>query len=309
MRDLLTAVLAGWLLFSHPATLPVGAESDPPVILSIGPLSMCAHSVLGIYGHGLVASDFRNTEVRLEQANIVLSAKVLGGTGPGDHEELDIEIPGTVTPGEWNLIVSIGGRQSAPARVKIGSWKPPVLRTILPRRGHPGEEVGIWTATGTHTDDEFLIRDATGRTRRIAAGAAVGVASFQVPYDMPDGEMEIRVGRPGETAVSNRVRFQVTDGPLPIEMSAIKEKSLARGEWINLLDDWTKEFELTRSDRAEVEFRQQAATYTAMVMRDYPWEVEVPEALMPGKVRVRSRTWRNGVSSDWSEAVTVLVRR
>ena len=84
-------------------------------------------------------------------------------------------------------------------------------------------------------------------------------------------------------------------------------KPVAAGQWTDLGKDHLIEYEISRADRIEVRFRQDAVALTSDVTGRDKVHVQVPGRLKPGKVEVRTRTWIEQTASEWSEPASFQV--
>lgn len=120
---------------------------------------------------------------------------------------------------------------------------------------------------------------------------------------MAEGEATVRVGRRegGVDRFSTPLTFVITSSPLPLKPLAVAMmKSVAPGQWIDLVGDQDVAFEIRRADRIEVEFRQRGITIISEVSGIDGVHVQVPKGLAPGSVSVRTRTWIEQTVSEWS---------
>jgi hypothetical protein len=128
---------------------------------------------------------------------------------------------------------------------------------------------------------------------------------FMLPDDVADGEATVRVGDARSGALlSAPLKFTVTSGPLPLNLSALSSMyRVAPGQWTDLAVDADIEFEIGRADRIEVEFSQGDVAVVVQPTGPRSTHIHVPSRLSPGAVRVRTRTWIEQTVSDWSADV------
>lgn len=122
---------------------------------------------------------------------------------------------------------------------------------------------------------------------------------------MPDGEATARVVTidEGVETFSAPVRFDITSRPLPLQtLATALMEPVSPGEWTERASDHEVEFEITRADRIEVEFRQGDLVFITETTGPLRRHVRVPDAIASGSVSVRTRTWLAQVASDWSAA-------
>ncbi len=127
--------------------------------------------------------------------------------------------------------------------------------------------------------------------------------SFILPDEVAEGEATIRVGktRNGVDSFSAPLKVVVTSGPLPLKgLAAGMMKSVAPGQWTDLVTDSEVEFEIRRSDRIEVEFRQGDVVVISQATGPERVHVQVPAGVAAGSISVRTRTWIEQTASEWS---------
>ena len=228
-------------------------------------------------------------------------------------QDMYVVVPEAVTPGNWQLVVDVKGRRSAPAAIAITTVEPAVLTSVSPERPHPSQIVTLTTRRPAQIGDQVDLVDARGRRWRIATGVTSHDVSFQLPDEVADGEATVRVGRTrdGVDSFGAPMTFVITSGPLPLGGVALGMTPVAPGQWTDLLRDYLVEYQLRRADRVDIEFKQGDVAVIGRPTGPDGVHVQVPAVMKPGLVSVRNRTWIEQTASEWSAPVEyrVLARR
>lgn len=287
------------------------AQNPGPVIEHCDPSSGSVNSVLECDGFRLGAERIDSEKVKAIFARDNL--RIVGRIGGSQNVTNDIQkgpqsvnvtVPESVTPGPWQLIIEVGGRSSNPVTIEIGEWTPPKLSGVMPPKVSPGQVVWLY-GSNLHINDEIEITDALGHVRRFSSGASARSTAFTVPKDAPDGEVSVRVGLASRNSFSESVKFVVTSDPIALELWANEMTKVAPGQWTNLVATSLKP--LKDADGVEVEFRQGEQVVIQPTLKPGSTHVQIPAALKPGSVELRTRTLRRGFVSEWSKSIVYQV--
>jgi hypothetical protein len=181
----------------------------------------------------------------------------------------------------------------------------PVLERISPARPHPAQIVFVQTRPPAYVGDYVELTDAVAHVWRIPTGVSGSLVLFKLPDEVADGEAAVRVGRTrnGVDHFSAPLKFVATSGPSPLPpFAASMTYPVAPGQWTDLVVDADVEFEISRADRIDVEFSQGHRTIVTRPTGPDRVHVQVPRALSPGLIHVRTRTWIERKPSEWSVA-------
>jgi hypothetical protein len=298
------------------ATLPRSrpAPSGPPTIVAPRPGFAAPNSFLRVSGYDLGLEDRRSVRVMFVQGTVERLAE-FGGAGWADYPgrrsyHLDVRVPADLAPGRWQLILEANGLRSEPTPVVVDSAVEFVVAGISPPRPHPSQLVRLSTGSFARVVEFVQLTDARGAQWRIRAGGSTEGVGFRLPDDAADGEASVRVGRieNGVERLSDPLRFSIISGPAPLKTLAIEGMTpVAPGQWTDLGRDHELEFEMTRSDRIDVEFRQDAVVVISRVVGPDRRHVQVPNRLKPGPTQVRTRTWIEATASEWSQPASFHV--
>ncbi|HMF57763.1 MAG TPA: hypothetical protein VK619_15580 [Pyrinomonadaceae bacterium] len=286
---------------------PAGAQNSGPLLERCAPRRGAVNSVLELEGYRLSAEDTSKVKAYFIRGSVKLTARI-GGSHyvtndlRGGEQSLEVIVPEDVAPGQWQVLVEVYGQRSAPVAVEIAEWEPPLLDHLTPERVGPGELIWVF-GTNFHRDDEIEITDSLGNVHRFDSGASAQDVAFDVPKNMPEGSATVRVGitREGVGSFSQPLSFVVTSGPVPLELWSNGMKPVAPGQWANLVVTSTEPLE--HSERTEVEFSQNGQHLVVETLNPRSLHVHVPAALAPGAVELRTRTWQEGLVSDWSKTI------
>ncbi|PWT87351.1 MAG: hypothetical protein C5B55_14905 [Blastocatellia bacterium] len=304
---LLAALLFAGTLFLH-SSLSAQNVDGGPEITGFYPQAVSANSILQLQGYRLGATDSSGKNARFIQNGMEVSARTGGGSSTSNDNQrgeqtLEIIVPELLVVGPAQVVLEVNGRRTPPITVNVVDWKLPELKSIAPITGLPGTVVEI-ECVGFHINDEIVLTDSNGKTKRWESGGSVDRTSFTVPKDAPDGVMIVQIGsRKHGNLLTPPLSFFVATGPLPLDVAGAYMKSVAPGQWLRLS---ALSYEpLKRSELTEVAFKQKGRTIIVSAPDPHCPRIPVPNALSPGEVQLQVRTWRNEHPSAWSEAVVV----
>jgi hypothetical protein len=285
-------------------------QSLPPEVTDCTSCAGAVDSVLKLTGYRLVVSDPKDEKILFIQGDNSYrswsgSSRSQANDSQGGRQELDVNVPEGLMPGPCQVVVEVRGQRSAPVTVEIGGWTPPVLDHASPERAMPGDMLWIY-GSNFHVNDEIELTDANGKTRRFESGAQADTVAFQIKEDTPEGPLTVRIGnrRYGNGQYSLPLTITITRAPLPLELWTDMMRSVAPGQWVDLIVTTLKPVE--HGERVEVAFRQ-GDRPTVVSATGSDLHVRVPAELTPGDVQMQTRTLRDGVASDWSKAETYHV--
>ena len=292
--------------------LPVAAQTtnEPPVVNDCSPRSGSVNSVIELKGFRLGPDELQSANAFVIQNGIEIPARTGGGSfftndrlnGP---QTLEVILPEEVVPGPAQIVAERNGFRSAPVTITITDWTLPIIKQLTPTTGIPGTHVHV-ECEGFHINDEIELTDGAGRIVKSyeSGGSAIGT-SFVVPKDFPEGVLRLRIGnrKHGKNQFTPPVEFVVTNEALPLELVPGGMKSVAPGQWLELL--LSSLAPVKHTERTEVLFKQAGREIIVDLPRPRRPRVEVPAVLSPGEVQLQGRTWRNGHPSAWSEPITL----
>ena len=286
-----------------------------PRVTSLQPQIALPNSEVAVSGYGLGLEDSSTMTVlfvrdKVEHlATISGSGRALNRDPNRGIQEIYVVVPEAVTPGNWQLVVDVKGRRSAPAAIAITTVEPAVLTGVSPERPHPSQIVDLSTSRPAQIGDQVDLVDARGGRWRIATGVTSHEVSFKLPDEVADGEATVRVGRTrdGVDRFGPPLTFVITSGPLPLAGVALGMAPVAPGQWTDLLRDRLVEDQLRRADCVEVEFKQGEVAVIGRPIGPDGVHLQVPTAMKPGLVSVRNRTWIEQTVSEWSAPVEYRV--
>lgn len=174
-----------------------------------------------------------------------------------------------------------------------------------PRPAQPGD---IATVDGSNfsQSDEVEIIDSQGVVHRVPVGSTSSPSStcFTVPENIADGDatFEIVEQRSGLRQRSKKISMRILNVPLPLEIRPSDTRPVAPGQWIDIGFESVPPYD--RAARVEVAFEQNEHTEVIELQLEPndDLHVRVPQTLLPGEVLVRTRTFRDGRASEWSQA-------
>jgi hypothetical protein len=289
--------------FQHQAA---ASQYQAPEIINCTPAVASVNSVLELEGYRLGGDDPTRVQVTLWRGSIRYPARTGGSRSvtndrSGGSQSLEVIVPEELPSGSYRLTIEVDGHRSAPVNVEIGHWMPPSLQSLRPSTGRPGEFIWIF-GTGFHVYDDIEITDARGRKHLFSrVGASAGDTTFSIPKNMPEGEATVRIGNSqyGNGQYSAHLRLTITNGPQPLELWTGEMEPVAPGQWIDLVVSSTTTLE--SSERTEVLFKQGDQSVIVSTSKPDNLHLRVPSTLLAGEVQLQSRTWQNGVASEWSE--------
>jgi hypothetical protein len=289
----------------------VPRQSLPPEVIGCEPCTGAVDSVLKLTGYRLVVNDPNDEKIFFIQGDASYrswsgSSRSESNDSQGGRQELDVNVPEGLKPGPCQIVIEVRGRKSAPVVVEIAGWTPPLLDHPSLERAMPGDMIWIY-GSNFHVNDEIELTDALGRVRRIESGAQADSVAFQIKDDTPEGPLTVRVGnrRYGNGQYTPPLVVYVTRAPLPLVLWPDMMRPVAPGQWFDLV--YTSGMPLEHADRVEVEFSQGGRQVVAPTLGPRTMHVRIPPELQAGDVRLRTRTWRGDVASDWSKAETYKV--
>ena len=291
------------------AAVEPAAASGLPKISSLRPAVAAPNSIMDVSGYALGLEDSSSVRVLFTQghvshiARISSSGRVLSRDPDGAIQYMDVVVPPELAPGQWQLVIDANGRRSEAMAVEITTVPDVELIGISPPRPHPAQGVLLDTKAPAQIDDRVQLTDARGRQWRIATGISSYGISLTLPDEVADGATSLQVVRRenGGDRLSAPLVFFVTSEPLALNPSAVGLMTpVAPGQWTDLAKDGESEFEIRRSDRIEVEFRQGNVAVISEARGPDSVHIQVPVRLRPGAVSVRNRTWIEQTASAWS---------
>jgi hypothetical protein len=279
------------------------AQTPGPLIERCTPTSVSANSVLECEGYRLGAESIGSDKVKaiLSRDEARIAGRV-GGSGSvtndsqGGRQSLDVIVPEDIGPGRWQLVIEVGNRASNPVTIEIGEWTPPKLGSLRPSKVSPGQIVWLY-GNNLHINDEIEITDAFGHVRTISSGASASSAAFTAPRNLPEGESSVRIGLASRNSFSAPLKFVVTSDPIALDLWANQINKVAAGQWTDLVV--TSVEPLKKADGVEVEIRQG----DQLTSKPGSTHFQIPTALKPGVVELRTRTLRRGLVSEWSKSI------
>jgi hypothetical protein len=295
--------------FSPAPPQPRPAPSGPPTIVAPSPGFAAPNSFLGVSGYDFGLEDRRTARAIFIQGTTEHVADFNGPSwteSPGSRRyySVDIRVPAELAPGQWALVIESNGVRSEAIPVVIRTASELAIAGLSPPRPHPSQLVRLSTRSFAQVVDFVQVTDARGGTWRIPTGGSTTGIGFTLPDDVVDGEANVRLGRTenGVDRLSEPWSFLITSGPLPLSPAAVTAMTpVGPGQWTDLGRDHVIEFEMSRADRIDVEFRQGALALTNRATGPNKDHVQVPRRLNPGDVDVRTRTWIGRIASEWSE--------
>jgi hypothetical protein len=283
------------------------AQTPGPIIERCTPTSVSANSVLECEGFRLGAESIGSEKVKAIFTRA--EARIAGRTGGSSsitnnsqkgRQSLDVIVPEEIGPGRWQLVIEVDNLTSNPVTIEIGEWTPPRLITVNPSKVIPGQMVWL-SGSNLHINDEIEITDAFGRVRRFSSGASASSTGFTAPRNLPEGETTVRIGLASRDSFSEPVKFVVTSDPIALELWPNEMTKVAPGQWTNLVA--TSLDPLKKGDGVEVEFRQGEQVMVQLTSKPESTHVQIPAALKPGVVELRTRTLRRELVSEWSKSI------
>jgi len=306
----------------EPAVVPPSAPAvvrratTSPRISAVVPAVAAPGSLLTVSGYALGLENRQFVRVLFRQGDRERTGQIRGsarGDDPdNDLQHMDVVVPVDLIHGTWELVIDASGRRSAPGSVTIAAPLAPHLAGISLRTVHPAQFVLLRTATPPQINDKVQMADARGKEWRIDPGVLPLGIGVWLPDDMADGAAHVRLVRmvSGEEKLSAPLDLLVTSAPLPLDASAVAWMTpVPPGQWTELHQglESGSEFELQRVDRVDVEFVQGRVREVSRGIGPDHARVRVPARLKPGVTSVRTRTWIEKTSSEWSAPASYTV--
>ena len=293
---------------------------ESPRISAVIPDTSMIKSMISISGYNLVKNiDLFTVDVFFVQGDQKHKAQT-GVSSSERRDFLNVIVPDGLSPGQWQITVAVGGRESAPVEITIIEQQEIELVGVVPPLTRPRQTISIGTKHPMQFTDYILLTDADGRQWRLNnAGMSLDSIYLKLPDEVADGEALVRVGREvnGREQISEPISFFVFSGPLPLDPSVVKNMTpVAAGQWTYLPDS---DSEAGRADRIDFEFRQNDVVFVGeaampevfvrdgRVQSDKNFRIRIPPRLKPGTIMVRTRTWLDNVVSEWSEPAAFSV--
>ncbi len=320
---MLLAVCATCL--SLPATSAAqrdSAKRPAPVITRSLPSIIAPGMSIDLEGYRLddFPADLSAVQVLFIQGDEKSISGVVGreGSEGSELQTINLVVPAKLIPGSCQIVVKAGERESGPLVVEVASFPPaPIVTSEQPkiagivraRLAQPGDVIVV-EGTNFSGTDQVEIVDAKGQIHFAATttGSSAASLAFTIPDDVADGEATFAVveQRSGIRQRSKQLSLGVLNVPIPLEFSANWLKPVAPSQWLDLCP--IIQVPLRGAEAVEVVFVQhgQVATVKLAVKR---WtdmvRPQVPEILVPGEVSIKTRVWRDGSASDWSEPIVL----
>jgi hypothetical protein len=286
-----------------PSIIQVPKVDGPPRVTSVRPQAAFPNTIVTLSGYALWVNGTSAVRAFFIRDGVEHAAKVYGAGATGALQYLDVVVPETIAPGQWQIVIEARGERAAPVTTTINAAAQTVLTAVSPERPHPSQILEIRTRIPAQAGDQVELIDARGKEWRIATAISSHRVTFKLPDDVADGEATVRVGRieGGAGRLSTPLTFVITSGPAPLKPStAGGMKAVAPGQWTDLVADHEAWFEIRRADRIDVEFRQADNAIVSQAGGPDRVHVQVPAAMKPGPISVRTRTWIEQTASDWS---------
>ena len=228
-------------------------------------------------------------------------------------ESLSLAVPRDLKPGKCEITIETDSVPCTPLEVEITDKVLPVVISNH-RSGvvQPGDHVWM-TAMGICESDEIELIDSEGQPHLVTpfrTSEGTG-ASFEVPDGVAAGAATFRVveKRSGLNHHSNSLplRIDLDPGPLVIYLPSYRGNSLAPGQWIDAALQNSVLAE--RAELIEVAFTQNEQVIVPVQpfkrSTNSRLHVQVPTSLLPGPVKIATRTWMKGRASSWGEPLEI----
>jgi hypothetical protein len=300
-----------------PAVIVQPHHWSSPHITAVSTRAISPDCEIRLEGYRMQADDRIPTFAHLSKGDIRVKADVAGGEidvsnePDGSPQALEVHLPPDVTPGDWHLVVERAGQSSAPIAITIGAVGSPRIAELSPRSLNPGGEFWVF---GSHfrRSDRLDVIDANGRAHDdLLFHLSCEELAGEIPQDFPAGLATVRIraqDHDDDEANANAnnatgdvasATVMVTMAPLPLEMYTLDMTPVAPGQWTELAVMLNGALE--RSERTDVEFAQAGHAEIVRTWQPHSRRVRVPSFLHDGPVILRTRTWRDGLASVWSE--------
>jgi hypothetical protein len=288
----------------------VAERKKAPELTRVIPEQITPGTEIQIEGYRLGWPHPKDMQVVFWQNAIPYTTYAIGGGWQAKDldnglQQIKVVVPQGINPGSCSLVVETSGLSSTPIPLQIDlSISPPSITETGSRWVAPGEVVWV-TGTGFGISDEIELIDAKGQFHYINAGSTSSAikTAFTLPMEIAEGEALVRIieHRSGNNQPSNPIPIIVSRGPVPLELLANWLPSLAPGQWLDLV---TANFKpLEKADRAEILFNQGDEPFVVEIQGNTYPRVHIPSQLLPGNVKISTRTWRKNTASVWSDPI------
>ena len=288
----------------------VAERKKAPELIRITPEQVTPGAEIEIEGYRLGWPQSKDMQVVFWQNAIPYTTYAIGGGWQAKDidnglQQMKVVVPQGINPGYCSLVVEANGFSSTPIPLEIDlSISPPIITETSSRWVAPGEVVWV-TGTGFGISDEIELIDSNGQFHYVKAGStSSGIkTAFTLPTEIADGEALVRVieHRSGNNQLSNPIPITVSRGPVPLELLANWLPSLAPGQWLDLV---TANFKpLEKADKAEILFNQGSQPFVVEIQGNTYPRVYIPNQLLPGNVKISTRTWLKNKVSVWSDPI------
>jgi hypothetical protein len=252
-----------------------------------------------------------------------VQAAAPGGTGILETatQLFNVTVPDGLIAGICQVIAQLGDFETQPITLEVTVSVPAPIVTSqyvqvtsvpqYPPRAAQAGDIASVEGTNFGPSDEVEIVDARGSVFRVPTSSSSASASsgFKVPDDVADGEasFEIVEQRSGAQLRSNKVKFQILNVPLPTEILPDGVRPVAPGQWLDIgVEDNPPYGEPKQIDIAFVQSGETTIIPTQLAPND-ELHVQVPPFMLPGDTTVKTRTHRNGRTSDWSQPARITL--
>ena len=248
-----------------------------------------------------------------------VQAAVPGGAGILETatQQFNVTVPDGLVAGTCQVIAQVGDFVTEPVSLEVTVSVPAPIVTSqyvqvtsvpqYPPRAAQAGDIASVEGINFSPSDEVEIVDARGSVFRVPTSSSSSSASsgFKVPDDIADGEatFEVVEQRSGAQLRSNKVKLQILNVPLPTEILPDGVRPVAPGQWLDIgVEDNPPYGEPKQVDVAFVQNGETTVIPTQLAPND-ELHVQVPTFMMPGDTIVKTRTHRDGRTSEWSQPV------
>ncbi len=288
----------------------VAERKKAPELIRVIPEQATPGTEIEIEGYRLGWPQSKDMQVVFWQNAIPYTTYATGGGWQAKDldnglQQMKVVVPQGINSGYCSLVVEANGFSSTPIPLEINlSISPPTITETSSRWVAPGEVVWI-TGTGFGISDEIELIDSNGQFHYINAGStSSGIkTAFPLPMEISEGEALVRIieHRSGNNQPSNPITITVSRGPVPLELLANWLPSLAPGQWLDLV---TANFKpLEKADKAEILFNQGSQPFVVEIQGNTYPRIYIPNQLLPGNVKISTRTWLKNKVSVWSDPI------
>ncbi|MBI4853831.1 MAG: hypothetical protein HY819_18710 [Acidobacteria bacterium] len=312
---LLFLVFLAGLYVTGRAQEMVAERKKAPELIQVTPQEVTPGTEIEIEGYRLGWPQLKDTQVVFWQNAIPYTTYPTGGGWQAKDidnglQQMKVVVPQGINPGFCSLVVEANGFDSIPIPLEIGlSINPPIITETNSRWVAPGEVVWV-KGTGFGVFDEIELIDSKGEFYYINPGStssAIKVA-FNLPPNVAEGEALVRVieHRSGKNQPSNPIPVMISRGPVPLELMANWLPGVAAGQWLDLVIASFKPLE--KADKAEILFNQGEQPVVVEIQGNTYPRVHIPNQLLPGNVKISTRTWIKNKASVWSDPIDYTLR-